>query len=110
MIKQDFVDLLKQDGSHSSGIRSTVDGSDLIVVEGNQHLIEIGDLIQRALTTGAVETYRVEDPQFYEHGLVGKHYQLKVRKLGLFEAGSAVQHITAHNRLEERRARRRGLE
>jgi hypothetical protein len=41
-----------------------------------------------------VETFKVVDPVFYEHGPGGPHYQAKVSKLGIPEAAEAVQHIT----------------
>jgi hypothetical protein len=58
-------------------------------------LIEPGDLIQRRMSNGAEETYRVVDPGFYE-ALSGipAGYQLEVQKLGIPEAKQAVQSIT----------------
>lgn len=100
MFDQDFVDLLKRDGTRTEKIRSTVAGAELIVIKGNALVIDVGDLILRKLSNGAEETYEVQDPRFYERGPDGAHYQLKVKKLGLPEAGRAKQviyNVTGNN-------------
>ncbi|WLG86615.1 hypothetical protein PSH97_08875 [Pseudomonas cucumis] len=95
MFDKDKVDLKRQDGSGADGIIATVAGSDLIVIKGSKHIIDVGDLLTRKLSNGAEETYQVVDPKYYETtpGSSGPHYQLKVKKLGVPEARAAFQHI-----------------
>lgn len=87
------LELLKTDGTRVS-IRGTVGSSTGIYIGGKSLRVDPGDLIIRIIATGAEETYQVMDPVFYDTGLIGPHYQLKVKKLGLPEAKAAVQHIT----------------
>ena len=58
-------------------------------------LVEPNDLIQRVMSNGGTETFKVIDPGFHE-GLssIPSHYQMKVQKLGLPEAEKAIQSIT----------------
>lgn len=90
----DTVKLLKQDGGIFSDIKSSVQ-KDKIFIQRSDILIETGDLIQRSMSNGADETYKVIDPGFHEkfHGIPAG-YQMDVVKLGLPEAKAAVQHIT----------------
>lgn len=95
ILNRDKVNLMKQDGSRADGISATVAGSDLIVIKGGKHIIDVGDLLTRKLSNGAEETYQVIDPKYYERtpGASGPHYQLKVKKLGVPEASAAAQNI-----------------
>lgn len=90
----DTVNLLKRDGKVISNISSSVQKSK-IFIQRSDILIETGDLIQRSMTNGAEETYKVIDPGFHEkfHSIPAG-YQMDVIKLGLPEAKAAVQHIT----------------
>jgi hypothetical protein len=64
-------------------------------MDAGKLLIESGDLIQRRMSNGAEETYRVIDPGFYEaFGGIPANYQIEVQKLGIPEAKHAVQSIT----------------
>lgn len=90
----DTVKVLKQDGEIFSDIKSSVQ-KDKIFIQRSDILIETGDLIQRSMSNGAEETYKVIDPGFHEkfHSIPAG-YQMDVVKLGLPEAKAAVQHIT----------------
>ncbi len=90
----DTVKVLKQNGEIISDIRSSVQ-KDKIFIQRSDILIETGDLIQRSMTNGAKETYKVIDPGFHEklHSIPAG-YQMDVIKLGLPEAKAAVQHVT----------------
>lgn len=90
----DTVKVLKQDGEIISDIKSSVQ-KDKIFIQRSDILIETGDLIQRSMSNGAEETYKVRDPGYHEkfHGIPAG-YQMDVIKLGLPEAKAAVQHIT----------------
>lgn len=72
---------MKQDGSIADGISASVWGSNLIVIKGGNHIIDVGDLLTRKLSNGGEETYQVIDPKYYERtlGASGPHYQLKSR-------------------------------
>lgn len=90
----DTVNLLKKDGEVISNISSSVQ-KNKIFIQRSDILIETGDLIQRSMSNGAEETYKVIDPGFHEkfHSIPAG-YQIDVIKLGLPEAKAAVQHIT----------------
>jgi hypothetical protein len=90
----DTVDLLKSDGTKTTGLRASVQ-KNKVFMDANGVLVEPQDLIIRRMSNGAEETYRVIDPGFHEafHGIKA-HYQMDVHKLGLPEAKSAIQNIT----------------
>lgn len=90
----DTVSLLKQNGEIVEGIKASVQKGK-IFIQRSDILIEQDDLIQRTMSNGAEETYRVIDPGFHEkfHSIPAG-YQMDVHKLGLPEAKSAVQNIT----------------
>ncbi|MES2948633.1 MAG: hypothetical protein V4858_08825 [Pseudomonadota bacterium] len=90
----DKIEILKSDGTRTTGLKASVQ-KDKIFMNFNGVLVEPGDLVQRKMSNGAEETFRVIDPgfneEFYE---IPAGYQMDVRKLGLPEAKSAVQSIT----------------
>lgn len=93
-LMNDTVSLLKKDGTKISGLKASVQRNK-IYMDAGKLLIEPEDLIQRTMSNGGEETYRVIDPGFYEafHGIPA-NYQMVVQKLGLPEAKQAVQNIT----------------
>ena len=90
----DTVSLIKKDGTNVDGIKASVQ-TNKIFIQGQEPLIESGDLIQRKMSNGAEETFEVIDPGFHEkfHSIPAG-YQMQVRKLGIPEARSAIQSIT----------------
>lgn len=90
----DTVSLIKHDGTTVEGIKASVQ-TNKIFIQGKKPLIESGDLIQRKMSNGAEETFEVIDPGFHEdfHSIPAG-YQMRVRKLGIPEAKSAIQSIT----------------
>lgn len=93
-IMTDTIQVLKQSGEVISDIKSSVQKSK-IFIQRSDILIDTGDLIQRSMTNGAKETYKVVDPGFHEkfHSIPAG-YQMDVIKLGVPEAKAAVQHVT----------------
>ncbi|MBE0408001.1 hypothetical protein ACT3TI_13895 [Psychrobacter sp. AOP22-C1-22] len=93
-IMTDTIKILKQNGEVVSDIKSSVQ-KNKIFIQRSDILVEIGDLIQRSMSNGAEETYKVIDPGFHEklHSIPAG-YQMDVIKLGLPEAKAAVQHVT----------------
>ncbi len=97
----DNIIVRKQSGELLEGLKASVQ-RDKIFLERSDVLIEPRDLIERHTSNGAVETFEVIDPGFYEafHGIKA-HYQMSVRKLGLPEAkqrvDSIIYNITGHN-------------
>jgi len=90
----DTVSLIKKDGTNVEGIKASVQTSK-IFIQGKKPLIESGDLIQRKMSNGAEETFEVIDPGFHEEfHSIPAGYQMRVRKLGIPEAKSAIQSIT----------------
>lgn len=87
------VTLLKQDGQKRHDIMASVQQGS-IFIQRNDILIESGDLVKQTLSNGAEDTYKVIDPNFREafHD-ISAGYELKVQKLGIPEAVSAVASI-----------------
>jgi hypothetical protein len=93
-LMNDRVDLLRANGERLSGLKASVQ-RDKIFMNANGIVVSPGDLIQRNLSTGVQETYRVIDPGFHEaFHAIPAGYQMEVRKLGVPEAQSAIQNIT----------------
>lgn len=90
----DDISILKKDGTRIDNKKASVQSKG-IFINRSDILIESGDLIERKMSNGGVETFEVIDPGFHEkfHGIEA-HYQMKVRKLGIPEAKAAVQQIT----------------
>lgn len=90
----DTVSLLKQNGEIIEGLKASVQKGK-IFIQRSDILIQQDDLIQRTMSNGDEETYRVIDPGFHEkfHSIPAG-YQMDVHKLGLPEAKGAVQNIT----------------
>lgn len=91
---KDTITLLKADGTKFADLKASVQKNKIIMFNSSV-LVESGDLIQRRMSNGGEETYRVIDPQFHEtfHSIKA-HYQMEVEKLGIPEANKAVQSIT----------------
>ena len=93
-LMNDNIELLKKDGSKTSGLKASVQKSK-IYMDAGKLLVESGDLIIRKMSNGAEDTYKVIDPGFYEEfGGIPANYQMDVAKLGLPEAKREIQHIT----------------
>jgi len=93
-IMTDTIEVLKQNGEIISDIKSSVQ-KDKIFIQRSDIFIETGDLIQRSMSNGANETYKVIDPCFHEKfQSIPAGYQMDVIKLGVPEAKAAVQHVT----------------
>ncbi|EGQ9963430.1 hypothetical protein K5N55_004416 [Vibrio vulnificus] len=92
---KDKIQVLKSDGTTSPEMNASVQRKGIYLMRSD-FLIEPHDLIQRVMSNGATETFKVIDPGFYEEmgGDIPAHYQMKVQKLGLPEAEKAVQSIT----------------
>ncbi|WP_226704560.1 hypothetical protein [Microbulbifer elongatus] len=90
----DIVSVLKKNGDVIPSVKSSVQ-KNRIFIQRSDILIEAGDLIQRKMSNGAEETFRVIDPGFHEafHGIPAG-YQMDVTKLGVSEAKAEIPHIT----------------
>ncbi|HAS6263411.1 TPA: hypothetical protein RQK84_004312 [Vibrio vulnificus] len=92
---KDKIQVLKSDGTTSPVMNASVQSKGIYLMRSD-FLVEPHDLIQRVMSNGGTETFKVIDPGFYE-GMgrdIPAHYQMKVQKLGLPEAEKAVQSIT----------------
>lgn len=79
----DKIFIIKKDGTKSKELKASVQ-SNKIHLDDASILIEPDDIVERIMSNGGIEQYRVIDPCFYEafHG-IGAHYQMKVQKMGL---------------------------
>jgi hypothetical protein len=79
-------DIVAPDGSVRSSPQAQFSG-DLIVIEGKDTVVLPGDEIRRELPNGTDETFEVINPIFYDTGIMGPHFQVKVRRKGTFQHG-----------------------
>lgn len=91
---RDTIKVLKSDGQEIEGLKASVQSKGIYLMRSDV-LVEPNDLIQRIMSNGGIETFKVIDPGFHEglHG-IPSHYQMKVQKLGLPEAERAIKTIT----------------
>ncbi|MBR9857244.1 MAG: hypothetical protein GYB38_05995 [Gammaproteobacteria bacterium] len=91
---RDSIKVIKSDGREFDGLKASVQTKGIYLMRSDV-LIEPNDLIQRMMSNGGIETFKVIDPGFRE-GLhsIPAHYQMKVQKLGIPEAERAIQTIT----------------
>lgn len=90
----DTFDLLKQNGEKHYDIKALFDKSK-IHMNNTKIFIEPGDIVQRKLSNGGIETYKVIDPHFHEGlGSIDSFYEIDVQKLGVPEAKQAIHNIT----------------
>lgn len=97
----DTITVRKSTGEVIEDLKASVQ-SNQIFLDRSDVLVEPGDLVERKMSNGGVETFDVIDPGFHEafHG-IDAHYQMRVKKLGLPEAKQRVHsityNITGHN-------------
>lgn len=94
-IMKDKIIVLKSDGRKSNELKASVQKKGIYLMNSD-FLVEPNDLIQRVMSNGGTETFKVIDPGFHEAlgSRMPAHYQMQVQKLGLPEAEKAVQSIT----------------
>jgi hypothetical protein len=78
-------EIVAPDGSVRSSLQAQFTG-DLVIIEGKKTVVLSGDEIRRGLPNGTEETFEVIDPIFYDTGIMGPHFQVKVHK-GVFQHG-----------------------
>lgn len=90
----DNIKIIKSDGQEIENLRASIQSKGIYLMQSDV-LVEPQDLIQRTMSNGGNETFKVIDPGFHEgvHGIPA-HYQMKVQKLGIPEAKKAIQSIT----------------
>lgn len=93
----DEIKVIKSSGEEFGGLKASVLAEGFYLMRSNV-LIEPNDLIQREMSNGGVETFKVIDPGYHE-GLnhIPPHYQMKVKKLGLPEAEKEIKSIIFNN-------------
>jgi len=81
----DEVTIIKMNGERIEGVKASVQ-SRKIFIDRSDILIEPNDLIERRMSNGGKETYRVVNPGFYEE-MFGHpaHYQITHEKIGVTE-------------------------
>lgn len=86
----DRIKVIKTNGDEYSDLKASVQDKGIYLMQSNV-LIETNDLIQRFMSSGGEETYKVIDPGFHEkfHSIPA-HYQIKAQKLGIPEAKEAL--------------------
>lgn len=90
----DKIKVIKLDGREFGDLKASVQSKGIYLMQSDV-LIESNDLVQRIMSNGGAETFRVIDPGFHEKfQSIPAHYQIRVQKLGIPEAKKAIQSIT----------------
>jgi hypothetical protein len=93
-LMKDTVSILKSSGETVENIKASVQRKKTFI-QRSDILIETGDLIQRSMSNGAIETYEVIEPGFHEGmGGIPAGYQIIHKNLGIPEAEKSIQSIT----------------
>lgn len=88
------IKVIKLNGQEIENLKASVTNNVICLMQSNV-FIEPNDLIQRIMSNGGIETFKVIDPGFHEKLLgIPAHYQMKVQKLGIPEAEKAIHTIT----------------
>ena len=91
---KDKITLIKKDGSTYENIASSVQGNMIYTADAN-HPLEDGDTYQRALPSGVVEEYLVQNSGYQSGiGSISAHYQSKVKKKSALQEQKPLQNIT----------------
>ena len=77
--EHDTVSLVKRNGKRTDDIPANVQPNVIFISNGDLP-IEEGDFLERQLPNGLWERYVVVDRGYYSTGILGPHYQCKVRK------------------------------
>jgi hypothetical protein len=85
--KTHLCDIVAPDGSVRSSPQAQFAGAELIVIQGSQTVVLPGDEIRRVLPNGTDEAFEVINPVFYDTGVMGPHFQIKVKRKGTFQHG-----------------------
>ena len=100
----DMVTLFKQDGTVVDNIKAIVEPKRITILAQKREklpLINPGDTIQRKMSNGDQETYKVIDPNYQEKfGAIPARYVMVVSKLGIPEtkrAGTNIFNVTGPN-------------
>lgn len=93
-LERDHVTVIKQDGQRFESQPASVQ-KDRIYMNGSKLLIEPGDIIERVMSNGGKETYRVIDPGWHEgSSIIPSGYQMNVENLSVARPAPAMQSVT----------------
>jgi hypothetical protein len=98
---QSDIDIVAPDGTVRYRTKGIVDPKSVIISDSSL-LIQPGDEIRRRIPSGVEETFEVIDPVYHESfaGAIPAHYQVKVRKKGMFphgHGGNYSVHVSGQN-------------
>lgn len=90
---RDTISIIKSDGNSINNLKASVQ-SNMIYLHQSDILVEVNDIIERRMSNGGIEQYRVIDPCFHEGlGAIPAGYQMKVEKLGLPQKQNVTQTV-----------------
>jgi hypothetical protein len=97
---QSDIDIVAPDGTVRYRTKGIVDPKSIAIPDPSL-LIQPGDEIRRRIPSGVEETFEVIDPIYYQaFHTIPAHYQVKVRKKGMFPSGQGGNYsvnITGQN-------------
>lgn len=89
----DTISIIKPDGSRVDNLKANVQNKGIYLFRSDV-LVEANDIIERKMSNGGKEEYRVIDPGFYEKvASINAHYQMKVEKFGLPQKQTTPQTV-----------------
>lgn len=98
---RETVILIKTNGEKFEGIKANVQKKKIFTHNSNI-LIEPGDFIQRNMSNGGVETYKVIDPGFHEAAFrIPAGYQMDVKNINSVEAKETIRSIVNNYHLSD---------
>lgn len=98
LTKPDQVEIVSPEGEIRSRVLAYYSGN-LFVIDDMTVDVRPGDEIRRRLPNGNDETFRVDDPKFFD-GSFGKHYQIKISRPKIYPpktGGNYTVHVTGEN-------------
>lgn len=99
-LQKDKVTVIKQNGERFENQSASVQRGRIFMV-GSTLLIESGDVIERRMSNGGTEAFRVIDPGWHErHASIPAGYQMTVERVGTAPSPvpqSVTYNITGHN-------------
>lgn len=83
LFETDSISIIKPDGSRVDNLKASVQNKGIYLFRSDV-LVETNDIVERKMSNGGKEEFRVIDPGFHEKiASISAHYQMKVEKLGL---------------------------
>jgi hypothetical protein len=99
LCESDEIDIVAPDGTVRCRVIGYYSGTEFIIEDMTAD-VRPGDEIRRMLPNGREEAFVVQDPKYYGGGPFGPHYQVKIRRGGVYPkhtGGNYTIHVSGSN-------------